>query len=540
MSTGDAQELRKALRERDARIAELEEATDAADDKVHEYQRKLQSAEQTVQRQKISIANLEAKVKKAQEDRTTALKKVAEVSGNRSFASAASAAPTSPQPPRSQQAGGQAGGAAGNSSVLAAEHSLLARTNSGAGVAADAMDIAALRGLVETEREETLMWQRSAQVVLQSYKTRMLIERQEAEAFTEIVLTQRDHMLDAYLAYRARAEQLQRAATQQSRLSETEDARRVEQFRELTSLREHALVSDRERAVLERELSKADGQVADLEEALRRVQRENRDLHDTTNKHQREASQLSQKLADASTASDMAKDASKIAPHSQLQGEVIALTAQLADVTAQRDRAVEKGKAMKTRFREMQAELSVLYSQGQKARDAMLSELSAVGGASAQASTMMMGSPQHGTAAHHQAAPTAAVPTELMGQQQRLASRVHELEAQLTHRNHALAVAEQRLQQSVLDASHYSPARSATGHTAPNDPTTVGSAHASYARGMFVSDAAPAHAQRPSVSSGRPSPAPSRPGQLTQSGAKAHVLRSTTSPRPGRPAFKPM
>lgn len=413
--------LRKRVRAADERIAELETESERLEEQLHEAVRQAKASDATLQRVKNNVKMLEDKAKRAQDGERKALMQVVELqraldasgSGAAAASPAKPASPTGTQPSLSQ---------------------------------ADVDAINAERAAQDT-------WQRTAQCVVASYKQRLTDEREEGEQYLQLMLTHQAHLRRFISDFKHRGDRMEHTSQIAARVNHDDDDRRMSQFRELTELRERMLMADREKTVLDQELAKVDKALARAEEELRQVNRENRELVAQNDELKRQNNNLSSTIADMSTISDMTKDRSKITSHSELRAETVRLQSALEQSNSERDHLKEQLRRNKNKFRGMEEELSDLYRQGIHAREAMMSELTT----------------QRQNASVHTGDEVERARRDAEAHQWKLMQRVAELEALLNHKNHSLALAEQRLQTSELYA--------------PSQPRST-SAHSSYSRGM--------------------------------------------------------
>jgi hypothetical protein len=178
-------------------------------------------------------------------------------------------------------------------------------------------------------------------------------------------------------------------------------------------------------------------------------------------------------------AADGAGPITAYTPHSQVRTEVSRLSAALKAEEQRGEGLLAKNRRMVVKFREMEGEMTRMHAEGIRVHEALSMELSMQ---------------QHGEIHGHRQLSPGAGGSPADRANVKLMQRVEDLERLMSHKNHALAVAEQRLQTSALGGDGLFEHRSTTPRR-QQLRTAFGAEHsgagAAYQRGLHIPSRGP-------------------------------------------------
>ena len=381
----------------------------------------------------------------------------------------------------------------------------------------------------------------SASLQCQEQLQRLAVQTDALQTLTAVFLAHHRVVLEAMFVYRSRAEQLSAAS---AKLSASDENRRLEQFHELSAVRERLVVLDREKLVLERELKNLDNAVLEHETESRNLRRINVQLKDDVERLQRALNHSASDRPSANHIGPSGMDLSAVtplggtadatalnhlttssplfdpphvtspghpyagrqgpassnlgrglaqSPHALNHGgssptrsasEVARLNESVSAALRERQVAMDKLKKAKLEHTQAESRLKEMYDESLQAREEMVLEMR-----------------KHQQAVEQNSREEAErMRLEMAGQKRHMEERVVQLEALLHHKEQAQAILEQqvRMQQQqqggfggVAHAQHYpNSSSSVTASTGNFSVSGVpAAAHGPYGRGMRLSTA---------------------------------------------------
>ena len=478
VASGEA--LLAKIRDKDKLLQQKEEEIDRLEKQLHAATRNQKEAESMLQQEKQRADNLEGKLAKAKESERAALLKVAKLQKegkaaasmqleNHSLAAAANSSFAHPVDVSAIEAAPRGSNAAMNtprtpqmaiSLVAGPDGEEAARisppTNmslpprptpkaSSPSVSTQPQNLQQANQLTQQMlalQNQFEHWQATAQIVLAAYKQRLATEEDEASARLEMCTSSASFLLAYSRALSSRCDSLSKSATLTTRLAEMDEEKRMNQFKELATLREQLVVVDREKAALTRELTTLDKSVVELEEQVRHLSREKHSIEEERDSLKGKVEQLSKSIVETNFTHDWTKEKSSILNHSELRTEVALLQEQMNSAQEERDLAQQKLRSAKTQFSTAQERMKALYADSVKSREMLLAEL--------QVQRSMMQGSSHET-------DSAVAKAEAENAMHRMKQRIADLEQLVQHKNQALTTAQLQLARSQQNSRETTP-----------------------------------------------------------------------------------
>ncbi len=231
-------------------------------------------------------------------------------------------------------------------------------------------------------------WGATAKVILTSYDYRLMVMSDELTERSKLQAMHVRMLTESLVVFKERAESLSRSSMTSQKLAMLDEEKRLEQFKELTNLRESLIVLEREKAVLAREVTSLDATVAELEEHLRAVEREKKAADMARQEMQEKLEAQTRRLVDAacnpnneSTLSAVYGNGPAVAAsltkqdimgNSDLKAEVLRLSSELKQAKREASHATEKLNKIQQKHSSSSQTLKIMVDEGLASREALL------------------------------------------------------------------------------------------------------------------------------------------------------------------------
>ena len=188
---------------------------------------------------------------------------------------------------------------------------------------------------------QSQLWKTTAQLVLQSYRERLVFLAEEQAAFDRVHYLHAHAMWQWYQALDLRRQAAERSLGAVEKLSEVDESRRLEQFRELATLRERLVLLERDKALADRRSLAQDDATNALEEKVRSLTRDNKELDFERGVLLERVDKLSGLVLDHASVRD-GELRTEIMSHSQLRAELSRMSQELAICKAEKSELKER------------------------------------------------------------------------------------------------------------------------------------------------------------------------------------------------------